>query len=479
MTLLALLAAAAVAGTGCAPAPALPVRQVATTRSGPIGYQATIKAYGAGTPTGSVTALSYVRPSTQTKTTPPRPILFAFNGGPGSSSIYLNVGLLGPLRVEIPAPREALDKAVLPIVANPDSPLDVADIVLIDPPGTGCSAPPSDTDARVLYSVNGDARAVAAAIDAWVDEHHRSASPVYILGESYGAQRAVDVAADLVKRDGWAKRLHGIVLLSQSIQVLDTVQRRSNVVGQAVGLPTLAATAWYYRRAGHGDSLETVIAKAQRFARERYLPALYAGSALPIEERNSIARELSSLTGVPSTYFEAHDLYLSKDEFRHELLRSEGRVLGTYDTRYTSDASETDGADAVTDALESAGRKIVQRLVGIDGATYKPYSDLNWSYLDEPLVPFMGSTYLPLDYSNRLQRLMAAVPGLQVLIAGGYYDTAASVGADEYLISRPELDRRRISVRHYPAGHMFYTDPQSRLSFSKELRKLMTGDNFE
>lgn len=425
----------------------------------------------------TVTTISYLKDGTNTQ----RPVVFAFNGGPGSSSLPLNVGLLGPKRLDLPADPSAPIPAHVPMVANDDSILDAADIVLIDPVGTGYSQLLDPTARGYFYSVPGDAQSVTDAIEAWVRAHGRQGAPKYVLGESYGAQRAVHVGANLLKTPD-AGTFEGIILLSQSLPIVDTVQRRSNIVGQVVGMPTLAATAWYHKLAGQGSSLTDFVEEASLFAQTEWLPALLAGSQMPGDARQRVAARLSHYTGVSQDYLLSHDLYLTKETYRRIALGDRGLILGLYDTRYTGPLEgDRDPARLVEEAIAAARQDVFQDEFGIPAPDYDQHAkgervrDTPWIYVKQPFAPTDGDTYLQIDYVGDLIRVMKDQPHLRVMLGGGWYDTAASAGADDYLMSRPGLDLSRISARHYLGGHMFYTVPESRIAFATAMREFITA----
>lgn len=426
---------------------------------------------------GNITTIAYLRKVAKAD----RPLVFAFNGGPGSASIYLNLGFLGPQRIDFPADPAANVPSRPPLVENGDSILDVADVVMIDPVGVGFSELTNESARSYFYSVNGDGRSVAEAIQKWVAKHQRENSPIYLLGESYGTIRAVATGHDLVDTS-LSVNLRGVILVSQSQPILDTVQRRSNVVGQVVGMPTLAATAWYHKLAGKGMTLEAFLDAAKEFAHSQWLPALFAGTSLSEEKRNRVAAGLSRYTGVPVSYFLEHDLYLSKEAYRRIAFGDRHVLLGIYDTRYTGPLDNNIPPDAsLTTSFKNSWIDLWKDQFGID-VSAEPYKSsfknpanvsYNWKYVDDPFVPFFGDTYAQADYAKHLMDLMERLPWLRVNISGGLYDTAASSGADDYLMSRPGLDLSRISHKTYPGGHMFYTDAISRTDYANLLRKFI------
>ena len=478
--LLLLFALTSVAGHASEPAPVRREHNLVLA-GGAIRYAAAFERFKIASPhrpdAATITTIAYVRQQSD----PQRPVLFAFNGGPGASSIFLNVGMLGPQRVELPADPAAPIPRVPLLVANRDSILDVADIVLIDPVGTGFSRLSHPAARGYFYSSRGDAQAVTDAIVAWTRANGRAASPKYVLGESYGAQRAVLVAATMLKVPE-TSNLAGVVLVSQSLQIVDTVQRRSNIVGQVTGMPTLAVSAWYHKLAGQGRDMAAFVGEAATFARERWLPALMAGSALADKDRREIATGLSYYTGLKPDYFLSHDLYLTKETYRRLALADKGQWLGVYDTRYLGPLDKGDPDAPLTDAIMAGGAAMWRRQFGIDIARDKPtgkeaFQDIgaSWNYLAEPFSPTAGISYRQIDYVADLLDVMETQPRLRLMVVGGWFDTAASAGADDYLLSRPGLDRTRVTMARYEAGHMFYTDPPSRSAFAAGLRAFVSG----
>ena len=421
----------------------------------------------------SVGAIGYSLPGDRA-----RPILFAFNGGPGASSTFLHLGVLGPYRVEVPAdPAAALPETVVP-VSNAGGLLDTADLVFLDPPGTGLSSR-GEGDPAVYNSVAGDAAAVAQAVVGWLEAHDRMDAPVYILGESYGTIRAVAML------DAFAAMEHkpdvrGVVLLGQALNMIETSQRPDNIVSQALALPTLAAIACYYDKAEAACEPEEGARAAAEFARSDYLSALFAGTRLEDDARRPIAERLQALTGIDAAFFLSHDLQISKEQFRVALLHDEGRVLGRYDARYTAaraaDAGETVGPDAFSAVsnLYAAAMPLYLERFGIvpDAAAYKvlamPEGEWRYGGADSPFAdwPFMTS----------VERAARANPCLRLFIGTGMFDLTTTTGAADYLLAKSDLPEDRAVSKTYGAGHMFYSDPASRERLLDDLRSFIAGD---
>lgn len=402
--------------------------------------------------------VAYVRKSASAE----RPVLFVFNGGPGAASAYLQMGALGPMRAHVPQDPAAPLPAEAEVTANPASLLDVADLVFLDPPGTGFSEIDKDADATFYQSVQGDADAVSQAARAWLAENRRTGSPLFILGESYGTIRAAAMVDALRAHDS-ALKVRGVLLLGQALNMIETSQRPDNVVTYPVSLPTLAALACYHHKRPAPCDPAASAAEATAFA-PAYLDALYKGRALDEAGRAKIAAKLTDLTGIPADFYLAHDLRISKERFRVELLRGEGKVLGRYDARYTAplpaNAGEMVGPDAFSAVSDLYGKAVIGQLANIGVRNPQRYKVIarfpgEWSYGagDSPFNdwPFMA----------RLEAAMAAEPRLHLFVGTGLYDLTTTVGAADYLFAQANLTDDRFINRRYPAGHVAYSDDVS------------------
>lgn len=406
-----------------------------------------------------------------------RPVIFAFNGGPGAASAWLQLGLLGPLRVVLP------DDPAKPIPPSPplertnDGLWDVADIVFIDPLGTGFSRVDAEVPMAKVEDWRIDGDYIAGAIRDWLARHGRTDQPVLLIGESYGTERAVAVA-DALTRGDHPVRLAGVVLVSQSITVENTLQRSGNDLGTAIGLPTIAATACYWAKAKGAPT--ACAAAAQDYALDQYLPALAAGDHLPLERRAAVERQMSLITGLPADQFTRNGLSLTKDAYRRLALAKEGRLLGVYDSRYAAAVDparkgQDPSFDALLPAMEDAAARANRMLLGlsaspVDGSAYR-LLDLRlgeqWGYGG------LADPYRSLDMMGVLARSLRRSGG-RLMIAGGLFDTAGSYGADRYLASHIDLPRDAVDLASYEGGHMFYLNGNSRRAFLVALRTFTT-----
>jgi carboxypeptidase C (cathepsin A) len=252
-----------------------------------------------------------------------RPVMFIWNGGPISASVYLHMGAFGPKRVAFPDDLSA-DTTQLPVVDNPHTILDVADLVFVDPAGTGFSRVVPGVDPQIYRSVVGDGQQAAAFIKRWLRDNGRLESPQYLFGESYGTMRAAQVARTLLEGPDPVE-LEGMVLFGQALNIIEFSQRPGNIVSFAVSMPTLSALAWHHGKVDRaGRTLEQFLDESRAFARDEYLRALYIGDQLEEGERQRIAQRLEALTGLSADYYLANGLRISKEAYRRELLKDQG-----------------------------------------------------------------------------------------------------------------------------------------------------------
>jgi carboxypeptidase C (cathepsin A) len=429
---------------------------------------------GADSPPATAGYLSYTRKDGR----PGRSVIFAFNGGPGASSAYLHMGLLGPVLAHVPQdPADANGGAAS--LPGPSKLYAVADVVFIDPPGTGFSERPTGPAAAPYSTVEGDANAAADLVRQWLTSHKRLDAPVYILGESYGTIRAVAML-DALDKQGIGKNVRGVVLLGQALNMIETSQRPDNVVTYAVSLPTLAAIACYHGMAKAPCTAEAITAEAARFAREDYLPALYRGRDLPQTERERIAARLADLTGIPAEFYLANELRISKERFRVELLRAQGKVMGRYDARYLADrpASVTtmmpgDPSSSISDVFGKAMTAYLGGTLKAPGAdAYRVIARFEggWSYgaEDSPFAdwPFMATVEIH----------AATNACLRLFVGTGIYDTTTTIGAADYLFAQSSLPKGRYRNERYIGGHVFYSDDASRARFQSDLVDFIGAD---
>ncbi|MFF3501115.1 S10 family peptidase [Streptomyces sp. NPDC003247] len=433
---------------------------------------------------------AYVRDTDDSSPSGDRPVLFAFNGGPGSSSALLHLGGLGPVRASFPTDLSDRSPGPFPLEANPGSVLDVADLVFLDAVNTGYGVAEAGRDAAGVYGVDGDSACFAAVITAWLLEEDRLHAPTFLLGESYGTIRAPMVARRLLSQTT-SIAVNGIVLLGQAVNVQETAQRPTNVIGTVAALPYMAATAWYHGRSRAGGAdVDEVSWAAHEFAMTEYLPALIRGSLLPDSERRAVAERLAQLTGITPEHLLRSRLRIHTDEFRRRVLQDEGLILGSSDSRYTRPAPDERRGEAVADPASAA------IMPGLTAATVRYYRDhldvpdkayrmmdaeayRNWVWHDpaspHPLMGSQPSPFAVFDYAACLSGYLKANPAAHLLIGTGHYDSLTTVGMVEHLVTQNDLPAERLHRKTYGSGHMMYTDPDACAQLNDDLREFIAA----
>lgn len=428
-----------------------------------------------GQPTIRFVSTSYVKAGADPAK---RPLLFAFNGGPSSSSATLHMVALGPKRIAV----EQDPKAPAPAPAMADNPLtvlDVADIVFIDPAETGLTRILPGGKRDYFYSIEGDSQSVSDFILAWVKANGREASPKYVLGESYGTQRAAFMAGQLAG----VMPLEGLFLFGQAVNMIETSQRAKNVLAYATNLPALAAIAAYHGKAPawKGKSMEAVVDQSYAWGMGGYLQALLQGHDLAPAKRRQVAEKLQAMTGVGADYYLANDLTITKVAFLRELLKAEGQVVGMYDARYVGPAPKPGerGADPFAPAIAPIlpmMREHLSRNLGVTWpvADYRPQApDTNTWTWGGTLGP--GGPFLDYDYPSRIGPAFKANPKFRLMIGTGIYDLTTTVGPARYMVTKSDWPRERVFQRQYVGGHMAYTHAPSHKAFTDDIRAWVTG----
>ena len=465
-----------------------PARHFESSHAGIFGghklrYKAVVAEYfiknAAGTRTASLIATSYLRTDVPKGTL--RPVVFVFNGGPGSASLWLHLGLVGPRRIDFPDAVRPPTTPPFHLVDNQDSPLDVADIVLFDPPGTGFSRILPDGKPEEFYGVTQDAQTTVNFIEQWVRENDRWNAPKYLLSESYGTVRAAVVARLLAggptstgNMDGLT--LNGVILLGQALNM----SGGDGDVRYVNELPTLAATACYHHKASSGCTAEGQVEAARSFGSDIYLRALYAGSALPERERDAVAERLATLTGLPSTFIRQHDLRVSTSDFSHALLADRHEDVGTYDGRYVLPSADS-GKDPVADdpamgqyvpGFVAAYNFYVRNELGVSiDDTYQGIAfrtiNARWDWGQGPGVLAPG------NYATDLAIAMRRNPRLRLMVGSGYYDLQTTLGTAEYTVAHSGIAPEATEMHLYPSGHMAYLGDDSRKTLARDLRAFL------
>jgi carboxypeptidase C (cathepsin A) len=401
-----------------------------------------------------------------------RPLMFSFNGGPGSSSVWLHLGALGPKRVRM-EPDGAMPAPPYKLVDNPHTWLGLTDLVFIDPVGTGYSRPAKPELGKKYWSVKGDIESVGEFIRLYLTRSERWASPLFLVGESYGTTRAAGLSGHLIDR-GIA--FNGLVLVSSILNFQTARFAPGNDLPYPLFLPTYTATAFHHQALGDDlqRDLNATLAEVEAWSAGEYTQALAKGDRLTPAERQAVVARLARYTGLSPEYVDRSDLRVELGKFRKELLRARRRSVGRLDSRFLGiDPSATDAAPdfdpslaAIRPPYTAAFNDYVRRTLG-----YK--TDLTYHILG-------GGIGTPWDFgpaadgfpdtSEALRDALARNPDMRVYVASGWFDLATPYFATEYTLAHMGLDpseRARIRTGAYAAGHMMYID-------EGELAKLQT-----
>lgn len=429
-----------------------------------------------GTPKASLFSIAYVKEPRD----PGRPVTFLFNGGPGSGSLWLHMGAFGPKRVAIPSDARDDGAPPFPIVDNPDSLLDVTDIVFIDPVGTGFSRTLGKTEGKEYWGVTQDARSVAQFIRIWLGENGRWNSPKYLGGESYGTTRSAAVVNQLEGAYNDVS-LNGILLISTILDFGGQAFVPGNEMPYILYLPSMAAAAHHHGKApADSGTLEAFVQEARDFAAGDYAAALIKGQRLAGEERASIRRRLARFTGLSERFLDSADLRVSDQRFYKELLRDRGLVVGRLDARYTGrdfdNAGETPDNDPSFYGIDAGYTAALNAWVrdGLKFRTERQYSTIggvrDW---DWDLDDLGGESRYYKNVAPYLGRAMRENAGLRVFVGQGYFDFATPFFGAEYSLSRTGIPQDRIHYRYYGSGHMMYVRDEDRAKLSRDIREFI------
>ncbi|KKC26281.1 S10 family peptidase [Sphingomonas sp. SRS2] len=431
-------------------------------------------------PVAAIFATSYVKDGGDPKT---RPITFLFNGGPGSGSLWLHMGAFGPKRIAIPNARD--DGAPpYPLVDNPDSLLDVTDIVFIDPVGTGFARALGKKEAKDYWGVSADAKSIAEFIRIWLNRNGRWNSPKYLGGESYGTTRSVAVLKELEGSYNDVS-LNGIILISTILDFGAPAEIQGNEMPYILNLPSMATTAWYHKKiANPPASAADIAAEARAFAIGPYAAALLKGNQLGGEERASVRATLARLTGLSEAFVDKANLRVLPGRFYKELLRDRGVSIGRLDTRYTGvdydlagEEPDNDPSFYAIDGAYSAGVNAYLRndlKLKMDDRHYVTIGGVsNWDWKLADQRGRDGEVYV--NVAPYLGKALRENSGLRVFVGQGWYDFATPFFGAEYSLNRPGFDPARIQFHYYDAGHMMYVRPEDLHKLSADVRAFIQG----
>ena len=405
-----------------------------------------------------------------------RPLTFSFNGGPGSSSVWLHLGVLGPRRVVLTDAGE-LPQPPFKLTDNQYSLLDETDLVFIDPVSTGYSRAVDGQKPKEWHEFRKDIESVGDFIRLYTTRYNRWLSPKFLIGESYGTTRAAGLSGYLQERHGLY--LNGLMLISAVLDFTTIRFNMNNELPFIMFLPGYAATAWYHKKAGVGQPLKKFLKEAEDFARGEYASALMKGDLLPVEERLKVVQELARITGLSTDFIERTNLRVIDKHFFKELLRESGRTVGRLDSRFL-------GIDRLGVTETAEYDPLLTNVLGPYTAGFYDHvraelkfeSDLPYEILNDKVWPWSYSVFENqyVNVTETMRKAMTYNQHLKVFVANGYYDLGTPYFATEYTFSHLGLNKslqKNVSMRYYEAGHMMYIHMASLKKLKADLVKFM------
>jgi carboxypeptidase C (cathepsin A) len=408
-----------------------------------------------------------------------RPLMFSFNGGPGSASVWLHLGCVGPKRVKMRADG-SMPSPPYQLVDNPGTWLDQSDLVFIDPVGTGYSRALKPENGKKYWGVQGDLESVGEFIRLYLTRYQRWSSPLFLVGESYGTTRAAGLSGYLVDR-GIA--FNGIILVSSILNFETADFARGNELPYQLFLPTYTATAWYHHKLPadlQSGPLSKALAESEDYASGDYARTLALGDAVTAEQRTATLDKLSRLTGISREYIDLSNLRVDIQHFCKELLRTDRRTVGRLDSRLKGIDENAAGETPDFDPLIAVIRPPYT-------ATFNQYvrSDLGYK-TDLPYYILGGGITSPWDWgsagggfpdvSASLKNAFVKNPDMKLFVASGHFDLGTPFFATQYTLAHLGLepaDRARITTREYEAGHMMYIDETELAKLKKDVSEFI------
>jgi carboxypeptidase C (cathepsin A) len=434
-----------------------------------------------GKPTTSMSYVAYTRDD------PPdpihRPISFVYNGGPGSSTIWLHMGAFGP-KLVLTANAATTPPPPYRLIDNDDSLLDATDLVFVDAPGTGYGRA---YDPKAVFGIDQDAQTFANFVQRYLTVSDRWNSPKFLIGESYGTTRSANLVNVLAER-GIA--CNGVVLISTALDYAALIAAQDNDLPYVLFLPSMAAVAAYHHALPQQPAnLDAFLDEVRHFAGTEYAAALLQGDHLDPQTRAHIVDRMHAYTGLSMHYIDLANLRVSPNHFEAELLRDQRRIVGRLDSRFTGidrdatdDSPDYDPADTALGPVYTALFQSYSR----NELDWKPsenyrttdYDEVfrNWDF-KRTAGGFEGRVLAP-EVVDDLRQALTQNPDLRVFAANGLYDLATPFMNTEYTLAHLGLDpslRDHVHLAYYPSGHMIYEDPASHARLSADLRRFITG----
>lgn len=420
--------------------------------------------------------VAYTKDDVEDKTR--RPLTFSFNGGPGSSSVWLHLGVLGPRRVVLEDDGN-LPKPPFHLTDNEYSLLDQTDLVFIDPVNTGYSRPVEGQKPKEWHGFKKDITSVGDFIRLYTTRYNRWLSPKFLIGESYGTTRSAGLSGYLQERHGLY--LNGIMLISAVLDFTTIDFNLNNELPYILFLPAYAATAWYHGKLKSRKSLQTLLKEVEKFAAGEYTTALMKGDTLPRREHALIVEKMSRYTGLSPEFIERSNLRVIDQHFFKELLRDRGQIIGRLDSRFI-------GHDRLGVTATPEYDPLLANTIGPYAAAFYDYvrselkyeSDLSYELLTEFVHPWSFAEFEGryVDVGETLRSAMTQNPHLKVFVANGYFDLGTPYFATEYTFNHLGLHkslRGNVSMGYYEAGHMMYIHLPSLEAIKRDLAEFIQG----
>jgi carboxypeptidase C (cathepsin A) len=413
-----------------------------------------------------------------------RPIVFAYNGGPGSSSFWLHMGILGPKRIVVNDP-DFTPAAPYRLVNNNYSILDVADLVMIDPVGTGLSIPLGKAKFKDFWGVDQDIRSLSLFITQFLIDNDRMNSPKYLLGESYGTFRNAGLMNKLLN-EGIA--MNGVIMVSAVFDLRTLLFPPNDDLPYIVHFPTYAATAWYHDMVQNKpENVYEFLEEVRNFTEQEYTPALFQGDQISDEDKQTIASKLAAYTGTSDEYWLKADLRVTASEFFAEFLRDKGEIVGRLDSRFTGinqDLLAQEGdhdpqSTAISPAYITGFLDYLYRDLKVNKSltytiTAGRRDGFKWDWRHEGNIRW--NTQAAINTGPDMAEAMSRDPNMKVLVLNGIYDIATVFYGVEHSINHlglPKKIKDNIIMKYYEAGHMMYTHPPSMEKFKKDVAEFI------
>lgn len=425
-------------------------------------------------------SIFYVAYEVQPEAGKERPVMFCFNGGPGSSAVWLHLGVLGPRRVDFPQDGLVAPPPPYRVVENAETLLGASDLVFVDPVSTGYSRATQEKEAKQFHGYAKDIESVSEFIRRWVTDKGRWGSPKYLIGESYGAIRVTGVAEHLQSKSGMY--LNGVVLLSGLLDFATLREAKGNDLPSLAFLPSYATVAHYFGKLD-GDlqkrSREEVAKMAREFALGAYANALLQGNRLGAAARQDMAGQVARFTGLGREIVERSNLRVDSSLFRKQLFWREKEMIGRFDARVK-------GPDPDPTEIRPEGDRSLDLAMGVFSGAMKDYLRRELQYESKLSYEILSSRVQPWNYepfenrylnvADSLERAMLQNEHLRLLILCGYEDLATPFLGIEQSVAQlnlPEAQRNGIRFAYYEGGHMMYNLPQSRIAVACDLQEFV------